>query len=377
MSPSAALVTAGLDAPAAVAGRINGFARGLDARGWATSTIDVSAARAIGDRPVLGCLPSTTRRAALRAGWEGDVRPLLGWRAQRLLGRIASDVAIVSVPPFSLLPAAACALPAAVTLVVDYRDPWSARQRPTALARITRPAERRALRRAGAITYAGGTELGRLLSTCLGVGPTRVVQVQNGFDVPDTAGLPAHRPRVERNGQPLDLVFGGYWYGRNGPGILLDALAAVGSAVAVLTVTGGLSPEIVAAFVRQMGRAPLQRRPTERRELYIRLASADAVVIPLDHASPVESRIPAKTYDCLAVGVPVIAICPVRAALLQVCGAERFHHVRNDDAQALIALLRRAQHDRSILRSGPPATGPTRAQAADALHELLCALARE
>jgi|SRR5215475_697248 len=67
----------------------------------------------------------------------------------------------------------------------------------------------------------------------------RVLTVLNGFDPADLPGTALHRTRSELNGTPLDLVFGGYWYGRNGPGILLDALARVGPDIATLTIVGG------------------------------------------------------------------------------------------------------------------------------------------
>ncbi len=68
----------------------------------------------------------------------------------------------------------------------------------------------------------------------------------------------------------------GYWYGRNGPGILADALEHVGPPVAELTVIGGLSPPIAAHLNRVMGR-PLAAQPaSSRRELYQRLHDADA-----------------------------------------------------------------------------------------------------
>lgn len=187
--------------------------------------------------------------------------------------------ALVSVPPFSLLPAVAGGLPAGVPLVVDYRDPWSGRLRPAPAAWATRPVERQYLRRAAAITYAGGPELGRLLSQKLGVAPHRVVSVPNCFEPADLASVPPHRPRTERDGTPLDLVFGGYWYGRNGPGVLLEALARAGPDVAILTIIGGVSQPIAARFKRLTGRPPRLAESGGRAELYRRLASADASVI--------------------------------------------------------------------------------------------------
>jgi hypothetical protein len=173
----------------------------------------------------------------------------------------------------------------------------------------------------------------------------------------------------------LDLVFGGYWYGRNGPGMLPEALARAGPDVASLTIIGGVSPPIAARFMRLTGSPPRLEESRSRAELYQRLASADASVIPLDQASAIESRIPAKVYDCLAVGTPVIAICPPGSALLSAPGAQRFHHIHHRDVGALVDLLRQARVDRSILQSGPPGDGVTRQQAAAITDRLLCAVA--
>jgi hypothetical protein len=99
-----------------------------------------------------------------------------------------------------------------------------------------------------------------------------------------------------------------------------------------------------------------------RAALYQRLARADASVIPLDHASAAESRIPAKAYDCLTVGTPVIAICPPGSSLLGTPDAQRFHYIRHHDVGALVDLRQRARLDRSLRRSGPTGSGVTRQQ---------------
>lgn len=163
----------------------------------------------------------------------------------------------------------------------------------------------------------------------------------------------------------------GYWYGRNGPGILLDALRCVGPAVAELTVIGGISPPIAAQLRRATGQ-PLAPRPTRsRQELYQRLHQADAAVVTMDTASAVESRIPAKVYDYLATGVPVITVCPPGAALLQLPEARRFHHVHHQDTNGLAALLRWAARDRAALRPGILGQGSTREHGVTTLHTLL------
>jgi Glycosyl transferase 4-like domain len=357
------IVSAGITATGAVGSRIHAFGRGLTRRGWRVDLVDLTPLRASPARAILDDLPSSVSRALERAGVEGDVQPVVGWRAVRALHAVPSSVVVLSLPPFSLL-AAAAAIPHDVPVVLDFRDPWNARVHPPPMARMTRVLERAAARRAAAVTYAGGPALGHLLAATLQIPGDRIMSVPNGFDPHDLADVPPPTLHFRRDGTPLDLVFGGYWYGRNGPGILATALDRVGPEIATLTVIGGSAPTIPIRAVR--------RPPLARPALYARLSRADAAVITLDHASAIESRIPAKAYDCLAVGGPVIAICPEDAALLTLPGTARFHHIHQDDTDSLVALLRAAAADRSVLRLGTQGEGPTRDLGADALHAVLC-----
>lgn len=357
--------------------RIGAFARGLGERGWDVTIIDPSSPTVtVADR-MFSHTPTVLRSMLESAGVEGDIRPGAGWRVRSALRAVATDVVVVSVPPFSLLGAVVVTLDPRVPLVVDYRDPWSARHHPPPLARATRSIERYTLRRAAAVIHAGGPALGDLLAQHLRLAPDKVMSVPNGFEPADTADLPAVPVRPERNGAPLDLVMSGYWYGRNGPGILLDALTYLGPAAAELTVIGGISPPIAAQLRRATGHPIAPHTARSRRALYQRLHQADAAVVTLDTASAVESRIPAKVYDYLATGVPVIAVCPPRAALLQIPEAQRFHHLHHQNATGLTALLRRAMRDRTALRPGMLGDGPTREHGVTMLHTLLHRLVQQ
>lgn len=366
-----ALIACGTDGGSAVASRIAAMASGLRERGWHVDIHEVGPSRTPIAQRILDQVPAQARAHLERLGFEGDVIPSAGWGARNRLGMIAADVAIVSVPPFSLLAAGALALPNGVPWVADYRDPWSARTHPPALARITSKAERMAAARSAAVTFAGGTRFADLLATRLRISREKVVSVPNGHDPRDLACLDAPHARTERNGAALDLVFGGYWYGRNGPGILIDALARLDPAVAQLTIIGGVAPSIEVALQRSIGERYHVVPPMARPQLYQRLARADAAIVPLDPSSAVESRIPAKVYDCLAIGAPIIAACPADAALLTVPGAERVHHVDYRDTHGLAELLAAAAQDRSVLRSGPLGAGPTRDAGVEVLDRLL------
>ena len=242
MRHSVAILGSGTNSQGAIGARIGAMATGLQDIGWTVQILDFTPSSPSHARSLLDRLPPQISRLVETAGCEGDVMPSIGRWANSAASRINTTIAIVTVPPFSLLTATARSLPSHIPLVVDYRDPWSGRLRPPPLAQATRQVERRALRRASAVTYAGGPELGRLLSHRLDIPSHRILAVPNGFDPADLAGVPSYRTPRERDGNPLDLVFGGYWYGRNGPGILLEALAQVGPEVATLTVIGGISP---------------------------------------------------------------------------------------------------------------------------------------
>ncbi len=371
MTQQVALIASGVDGRNAVGSRIGGFARGLARRGWGVRLIDLHRTCATPLERLLEQAPAHVRRPLEALGVEGDVQPGTGWRARQATKALRVHVAVVSVPPFSLLGIAAVMLNPLIPLVVDYRDPWGARHRPPLLARVTRLIERPAARRAAAITYAGGPVLGELLVRHLRLPPHQVISVPNGFNPSDVAGLRAAHVHSKRDGRPLDLVMNGYWYGRNGPGILLDALGHVGPTVARLTVIGGVSEPVASGLRQAIGRSVVHHGAALHRELYERLQEADAAVVTVDKASAVESRIPAKVYDYLATGVPVIAICPHDAALLRIPGAERFHHVHHRDTDQLVRLLVRASRDRTTLRAGTAGEGPSREQGVDTLHRLL------
>lgn len=98
------------------------------------------------------------------------------------------------------------------------------------------------------------------------------------------------------------------------------------------------------------------------------------VAVGVDERDPAlrgHAAVSVGVYDYLATGVPVIAICPRDAALLQLPGARRFHHVHHRDVHALVALLKLASQDRTILRPGRLGEGPTRELGIEALHRAL------
>lgn len=376
--PKVALIAAAANrSTTAVGARMAAFASALSTTAWHVDVVDVAPPHPSKPQELIEQWLHPRLRTILDAlGFEGDVLPSVAWHARSQLRQVQADVAVISVPPFSLLGFAVAGLSREIPLVLDYRDPWSGRVAPPPLARVTRHLECLAVQRAAKVTYAGGGAMGSFLSNRLRIPPTRLTSMPNGHDAAALEGLQRHRADRTRNGSPLDLVFAGCWYGRNGPGILVDALRLVGSEVATLTAVGEVSPTI-AAQIRQASQDTLRQvGQSSRKDLYRRLYHADAAIMVLDDTCAVESRLPAKMYDYLAVGVPVIAVCPRDAALLKMCGAERVHHVDDGNVDALTQLLRQAQADRGLLRSGVLGDGPSRDQGCSVLSELLLELLR-
>ncbi|MGH4015445.1 MAG: hypothetical protein ACRDSL_16265 [Pseudonocardiaceae bacterium] len=134
------------------------------------------------------------------------------------------------------------------------------------------------------------------------------------------------------------------------------------------------APPLLARATRTTGLSVALDAARSQREVCERLHHADPAVVVTDHTSAVESRIPAKVYDYLATGIPVIAVCPPGAALLQIPEARRFHHIHHRDVNGLAALLRHARCDRTILCAGTLGEGPTRERGIEALHTTLHAL---
>lgn len=130
MSRSVVIMASGTSSAGAVGGRIGAFAAGLQASGWTVEVIDLTPQRPSRIRTLMDYLPPPVSRLAEEAGFEGDISPSIGIRAKSAAVQVRASAAVVSVPPFSLLPAVARGLPASVPLVIDYRDPWSGRRRP-------------------------------------------------------------------------------------------------------------------------------------------------------------------------------------------------------------------------------------------------------
>ena len=305
-----------------------------------------------------GGLPGAARDPALAVGLEGATRLELpagwssrrgrgagrgsrfalalpdkhlawSWRARRQskdLDPSLYDLLLTSLPPYSSVLAGRAAQRALRgPWVVDFRDPWRPRRggildwlRDAACRRL----EQQAI--AAADGLIANTEAARLVLAArvqeAGSGG-RVTALTNGFD--------AHRFRRPTGGRtapgPFTLVHNGSIFpGQRDPFMLLDALAAIvrrgaEPAGGLRLVLSGQSAFMgSAAFHGRLRAAGLGERivlPGQlSHEASFRLVEAADGLVLLHQSEQNASLVPAKTYEYLAAGRPILCIAPPGAA---------------------------------------------------------------
>jgi hypothetical protein len=238
------------------------------------------------------------------------------------------DVAVVSVPPFSLLALAASARP---PVILDVRDVLALHPRPHLVARMLSPLERGLTRRVAGVAFAGDSSLAEEIAAFSEIPPARIVPAPNGViadELPEAAARSADGP--------VRLVFCGSLYGGATVGALPEMLAAVGSSVAHLTVIGPTPVHARRRFFGGMTDEVDFLPPLPRRDLYRRLAEADLGVLALSDWYPFELSIPAKAYDYAAMGLPILYFGPAEAAVKEIGAVHRFDLHDADGAAAFL-----------------------------------------
>ena len=332
----------GLPPHGAGSARIDGFERAFRAAGWA---VDRPAATAPAeDRPgtVRQAVGNATAGTFARVGLAGEIAPRVAVRMARWLRSSRPDVAVVSVPPFSLLALASAQPP----VILDVRDVLALHPRPHLVARMLSPLERGLARRAAGVAFAGDPSLAEEIAAFSEIPPARIVPVPNGVlaeELPEGAA-----PRSVDG--PVRLVFCGSLYGGATVGALPEMLAAVGASVAHLTVIGPTPAHARRRFFGRMTNEVDFLPPLPRRDLYRRLAEADLGVLALSDWYPFELSIPAKAYDYAAMGLPILYFGPAEAAVKEIGAVHRFDL---HDADGAAALLRSWQRRRGRAEARP------------------------
>ncbi|HEX6370738.1 MAG TPA: glycosyltransferase [Longimicrobium sp.] len=273
--------------------------------------------------------PGVLRRAA--RGIRGALAfpdPEIGWlpfalrRGMEIIRRGGIDVIYAtSPPPTALLAGSLLARWTGVPLVAELRDPWSpfpewraGRPCDPASARCRREArlERSVLARARTVVVVNDAVASLYRSAFPELDPERIAVVQNGYDA---AGFPADDAPAP---DPcFSILFAGSYYGYHGPGPFLRALdlalerePALGRHLR-LQLAGSRDRAVrrelrrfrEAGLVTELGYLP-HREATER----IRRSALLLLTLPDLELS--RCWVPAKSYEYLASGRPILAVVP-------------------------------------------------------------------
>jgi glycosyltransferase involved in cell wall biosynthesis len=244
-----------------------------------------------------------------------------------LLARIAArrdDVMLVSGPPFSQFLLAPLARAGGLGVVLDYRDEWCTLRRTYEMgrSRVARalgdPLEAALLRRADAVVTATEEFRERLLWRFPWLDPKRVVAIPNGYDPDDfPAGADSPAPPRDR----FVATYAGTVFTLTSARGLLDAVRLLH------TTEPGLASHLRVRFlgrivateaeafdgtealgVERIGYVPHARVLPE-------LAASHVVLCLLDDVPGAESVYPAKIFELMHLGRPVLTLAPRGSAL--------------------------------------------------------------
>ena len=256
--------------------------------------------------------------------------PQVLWNAPAFIAGIGAlrrahhDVIVASAPPFSsLLLGAALSAATGTPLVLDYRDEWDVsnrywehrRVRAVSLT-IQRVMERYALRRASAVVATSVRSAATLNVLCRRAGSSATVtHIFNGFDPEDFSSGAATVPLPAR--ETWRLVYTGTLYHLMSPEPLVRAierLAAQRPDLArriELVFAGRHTPEQRQRLMRLAHICRLQvQEYVSHPEAIALMRSADALCLLLSDLPGAERVIPAKLFEYIASGRPIVAIAP-------------------------------------------------------------------
>lgn len=262
--------------------------------------------------------------------------------AERIARQERVDAIVATGPPFSALVAGArVAERTGLPLVLDMRDGWDTNpvvRMPTALhQKLSNALERAALPVARLVTCTAPA----IAEEAARFGARRTLVIPNGFDPAD---LPRHAPDPDG---PLTLVFMGKVYaGHSDPAPLLKALARAterGVGDIRFEIIGSW-PEGLEARTEQMGLADVVRfiPYLPHRQALERTARADIGVLLIADRPGAEGSCPAKLYEYLGMGMPVLIVGPSSGMPAMVLNETRGGVVVHPDAtDELVAVLLR------------------------------------
>jgi glycosyltransferase involved in cell wall biosynthesis len=248
--------------------------------------------------------------------WLIDLLPA----AARLLRSGRFDAIVTTAPPHAVSVAGAIlARRSGLPWVADWRDAWlenpdlalerrAVRWKRRANGVIARWSAHR-MTSAACVNDAIAAEVGRLAPLV----PTSVVP--NGAEVERIVTIVRH-PSAR-----LTLTYTGYFFGGRGPDVLLEATSRLledrpeMADRLRLRFLGGLPAEAARRSARPPLSTVVEVLPTQPHEAVLQAQrDADVLVLFMQDGAGSEAVIPAKTWEYLASGRPILAIVPARGA---------------------------------------------------------------
>ncbi len=264
-----------------------------------------------------------------------------------LLARIAArrdDVMLVSGPPFSQFLLAPLARAAGLGVVLDYRDEWSTLRESYEMgrSRVARalgdPLEATLLRRAHTVVTATEEFRAHLLERFPWLDPGRVVAIPNGYDPHD---FPAALPEPPRD--RFVTTYAGTVF----------ALTSARGLIGGIRRLHAIEPQLASLLrVRFLGRiVPTEQDSFEGTEplgiervgyvphaqVLPELAASHLALCLLDDVRGTESIYPAKIFELMHLGRPVLTLAPPDSALARLVGSHAMGtvvHPRDEEAVA-------------------------------------------
>lgn len=272
----------------------------------------------------------TLRRLIRRLGMQVlQPDPQILWnptayrQAVAALRRQSHDAIVVTAPPFSSF-LLGCRLKRKfrIPLVLDFRDEWMLvgkymenHQMSRLAVRIQRLMMNRALRAADAVVTTTAASAAELRDCCRQASSTAsVCCIYNGYDPDDFSGL-SYTPA---NSGKVRIVYTGTLWKLTDISPLVTALEAIGdrapelAARVELIVAGRVTAEQNAQLDRleRTGVAVVRHQYLPHGESLRLAATADQLLLLLSDEPGAERVVPAKLFEYMALGRPILAICP-------------------------------------------------------------------
>lgn len=228
--------------------------------------------------------------------------------------------------------------------VADFRDPMIEADYPShgPTRRVHQWIEGRAAARARRLVFTTPSARQGFLARHPGVAPARCLVISNGYDEADFTGTPRPGPTEIPAGRPVRIVHAGFVYqDERDPRPLLRALSRLRKDGRIdpgnfrLDLRAPGTPDYYADLIQSLDLQDLVfvLPPLPYRESLQDSAAAGALLVL--QGAPCNHQIPAKAYEYLRLGRPVLALTPAEGdtgRLLAECGGTTRVDLLDEDA---------------------------------------------